>query len=400
MTAIEKICKRSKLPINKNLIQYSGTKDRRAITTQFCTTKMDLRKLYGMNKFENSGNPNASQIIVSDFKTVSEQTQLGNHSGNLFSLVIREIDPNNLTAERVESFKTHGFLNYFGRQRFGLFSPNPLIGLAILKEDYQSAIDMCLYPYDCKLEDWNRELRQIYVNDGLENAISFLRNQPKGAKFSLEAKLLFGMHKNKQSGQTSNYARVLSSLPKNLRTLFIHAFQSWLFNKMLNERLKFSKTELWTGDLVQGKGDQIPKIYDKNSCGDYTISDLVLPLIGFASEIPPNLKGFLESIFQKLGIDKENFNHRNKEFRSTGDYRKAFVRFYDDANFKSEFVTYGDDNDDLQSEIGEWNKVEITPSTDSLPKTALRIRFSLPSSAYATMASRELLHNDDVTKSN
>ena len=361
MTAIEKICKRSKLPINKNLIQYSGTKDRRAITTQFCTTKMDLRKLYGMNKFEKSSNPNASQIIVSDFKTVSETTQLGNHAGNLFSLVIREIDPDILTVERVENFKNHGFLNYFGRQRFGLFSPNPLIGLAILKEDYKSAIDMCLYPYDCKLEDWNRELRQIYVNDGLDKAISFLRDQPKSAKFSLESKLLFGMQKIQQSGQTANYAQVLSGLPKNLRTLFIHAFQSWLFNTMLNERLKLSKMNLLSGDLVQGKKDQVPKAYDENTDrGDYTISDLVLPLIGFASEIPENLKDFLESLFQKFGINKQNFNHRNKEFRTTGDYRKAYVKFGDDSNFKSEFVEYGDHNEDLQSELGEWNDIKIT----------------------------------------
>merc|ERR1712147_319399 len=165
---------------------------------------------------------------------------------------------------------------------------------------------------------------------------------------------------------------------------------------MLCERLKLSRTELLEGDLVKSGTDLVPRKYKQGDEG-YNLSDLVLPIIGFASEIPENLQGWVDTYFPKLGINQEYFNHKNKEFRMVGTYRNVFVRFDEDKHFEYEFVEYGEENVDLQTELGGWEKIEFTLGPNQKPKTALRIKFNLPTSAYATMACRELLHNDDVT---
>lgn len=50
-------------------------------------------------------------------------------------------------SESVQSLKDNGFVNYFGMQRFGTGTiMSHEIGRAILKKDYQEAVDLILKP--------------------------------------------------------------------------------------------------------------------------------------------------------------------------------------------------------------------------------------------------------------
>ena len=39
-------------------------------------------------------------------------------------------------------------------------------------------------------------------------------------------------------------------IPRNLRTIYVHAYQSYVWNLISSERIKLSATELLVGDLV------------------------------------------------------------------------------------------------------------------------------------------------------
>lgn len=47
----------------------------------------------------------------------------------------------------------------------------------------------------------------------------------------------------------------LGVIPRNLRTMYVHAYQSYVWNLIVSERIKMSATEPFVGDLVIEKSD-------------------------------------------------------------------------------------------------------------------------------------------------
>ena len=104
------------LRVKPSVFSYSGTKDKRAITTQqLCACRIEAKKLASINKL-------VRNIAVGSFEYKSFPLKLGDLSGNQFSIVLRNVS---LTASEeflskiIESLRGSGFINYFGMQRFG-----------------------------------------------------------------------------------------------------------------------------------------------------------------------------------------------------------------------------------------------------------------------------------------
>ena len=91
-------------------------------------------------------------ISISNFQQVRQHMRLGEHGGNHFKILIRDITPQppcephisleEIVRERVTSVEGKGIVNYFGLQRFGYRAQNPLsvlshqIGLALLQGNH------------------------------------------------------------------------------------------------------------------------------------------------------------------------------------------------------------------------------------------------------------------------
>jgi len=103
---------------------YAGSKDKRAVTKQYCSVKGKI------NDTEFDG----FKIKVKGY--IDNPVSLGDHSGNKFTIVIRNIDK--LPKKKKE------FINYFGEQRFG--KHNFEIGVSILKKDFEKAASLIDYP--------------------------------------------------------------------------------------------------------------------------------------------------------------------------------------------------------------------------------------------------------------
>ena len=414
---INKICK---INSKNNLIKYAGVKDKRGITTQYCTTILDCKKLIGLNKHASA----SSKFKIGNFEVYDlvgkNHYNLGCLNGNQFCLVIRNVDKElmenendeNQSISKIKNFKNKGFINYFGLQRFGITSPTALIGLAVLKNDYQAAICLALKNYNCSMNDTFRKARSLFTENDFDPAVAQKCCEILGKRRGLESSLLFGLSLTKLN-ENPNYEKIWSKLPRNFKLLFLHGYQSWLFNQIVNYRLELSggKSALLIGDLVmsasnsnkidiskKNKDSQVKIIKTEDDIKNHNFSDLVLPIIGYDVIIPENIKEFTAGLLQKHGISMDNFNHKNSEFKLGGTYRKVFVNFEKDGNFEYDFVENVKEGVDLQDEFGNWVDVNSLEKSETA-STSLRIKFTLPSSAYATMAMRQLLFNNDVTNS-
>ncbi|NUN11877.1 tRNA pseudouridine(13) synthase TruD, partial [Candidatus Micrarchaeota archaeon] len=125
----------------------------------------------------------------------------------------------------------------------------------------------------------------------------------------------------------NDYAGAVNKLPRNLQLLFIHAFQSYLFN---NELKKLLESKKWTGSEE-------------------------LDLIGYESQTTPEQ----DLALQEFGLTKESFQLKTLSYLSSrGSKRKAFVK------------------------VNDFSILSEDP---------LKLRFSLGSGSYATVVIDYLL---------
>jgi len=124
--AVELIAKRLNLPL-KNF-GFAGNKDKKAVTTQYCSVfGANAKRLEGIN-LKNIG----VEVIGSGKKPIS----LGDLKGNKFKIHVK--------ADKIK--ESDFFINYFGEQRFGVNCNNHLIGKDLLKKDFKHACKMFNLP--------------------------------------------------------------------------------------------------------------------------------------------------------------------------------------------------------------------------------------------------------------
>merc|ERR1712048_1130548 len=141
--------------------------------------------------------------------------------------------------------------------------------------------------------------------------------------------------------------------------------------------------------------NQIVEITEDN-INEYLFEELILPIVGYDVKIPQNIQNSLDKILKNDGIQISSFDSKSREFKLGGTYRKVFCVLK--TKIEHDIVEYcTKDNPELQTPEGNWITPEIPENSET--SKALRIRISLPSSSYATVAIRELLKNSDVTKS-
>lgn len=148
-------------------IGYAGMKDKRGITSQFCTMYRTLPEQIANGKHpqRGGGGGNTKQkgysiVHIGNFEYVPKELRLGSLKGNRFDIILRNVrlldengdDTTNrrkvLLEQAAQTMKNKGFLNYFGTQRFGKFHNTHLVGIAVLQGDFEKAVDIIMAPSD------------------------------------------------------------------------------------------------------------------------------------------------------------------------------------------------------------------------------------------------------------
>jgi len=219
--AIREIAKR--LGISHRRIGWAGTKDRRAVTTQHIS-------IYKVSPDEIRA-VSLRDITLEPVRQQNSQLSLGDLAGNRFDIVIRDCIPTDLDTQvkQIVSDVASGVPNYYGLQRFGGVRPvTHRVGEYLLRGDYEGAVLTYIgreYPQE---PEQVRAMRRIFMET--RDAMQALAAFP--VTLGYERAMLQYLHNRPQ-----DYAGAILELPPKLLSMFVSAFQSYLFNEALSARL-------------------------------------------------------------------------------------------------------------------------------------------------------------------
>ncbi|KAK2076832.1 hypothetical protein QBZ16_005058 [Prototheca wickerhamii] len=389
-----------RLGVTGRVFGFAGTKDKRGCTTQEVTAfRVDPARLRGACARLLSG----GSVRLGDYRFCDDQLRLGRLGGNRFSLVLRQVPAGRLAdvEDACRALQRSGFVNYFGLQRFGSGGvPTSSIGQALLAGDWAEAVRRILQ---------QKGKGELKLPATAEEAKAMLRACPSWAvaeKHILQALIRHGVN---------NHLTALQAIPKTLRLMYIHAYQSLLWNHAASRRLQLSPTAVLAGDLVaadregaalsterEAAGDRDEDAEEENAADEeatldlsanlechvvteaeaaaraYSLFDVLLPLPGGKIRYPANATAYRE-LAEADGLSLGSAGHGCAEFSlagQTGAYRPLLAR---PGDLEWRVVRYAD------------RDAALPPAEASEgPLAALCLDFSLRPSTYATMLVREL----------
>uniref|UniRef100_A0A383W6L3 TRUD domain-containing protein n=1 Tax=Tetradesmus obliquus TaxID=3088 RepID=A0A383W6L3_TETOB len=218
---------------------FAGTKDKRGVTTQWVTAfKVSPAKLAALN-------PRLRGIKLGNFEFAASHLSLGQLGGNRFKLLMRDVSSSDEQhiAATVSELRSKGFLNYFGLQRFGIGAvPTHRVGAALLRGEWQGAVRLVMQGGPGERREY-RQARALYMEQGdIQGALKVLPTS-----LVAERAVLQGLARH---GSTA-YLTALQGIPRTLRSMYMHAWQSWLWNRAASERFRrYGAEQAVAGDLV------------------------------------------------------------------------------------------------------------------------------------------------------
>ncbi|XP_060836880.1 pseudouridylate synthase 7 homolog [Rhopalosiphum padi] len=398
--------------VKVNTIKHAGTKDKRGNTTQM----LSVRKLNA----NSVAKVNARNIWTGNYVYKDSTLKLGSLKGNRFRIVLRNIKGNDEeVSNAIEMLKLHGFINYYGLQRFGssVVSPTYVVGKSLACGNCEEAIEHILKP---------RPLESAFENDtDRARSVWWKTRDPKLAlkelskkNYTVEAKIIRSLAFNGPKA----YVNAFQIIPRNLVLLYLHSYQSLMWNKIVSQRIQKFGLKPIVGDLVfkDNESKEVLEVIDgeeikeedeeeetdvnnvkfpevetisEENLSKYTIFDVVYPLPGCDVSYPTNEIGkWYIDLLAKDDLTSEKLSKKNKLFSLKGTYR-SIVSKAEDIVWTT--INHNDLNDDLL--LSDIEVIENKQPFISVPDgsfKSLSIEFSLRPSNYATMVVRQITKQD------
>jgi tRNA pseudouridine13 synthase len=318
------------LGISQGQIQIAGIKDAKAVTAQHIT-------------IENCSIEDASKVHVKDIEImpvgyVRDKLSPYYLLGNNFAISIKAIKHSELTvAKRIAELATAleakgGIPNFFGHQRFGTTRPiTHLVGKAIVEGDFEEAAMLFLAKPSVHEHPSSRSARaELQSTRDFKQA---LQNFPKQLRFE---RLMLRHLVEKPADFVGAFRR----LPVKLQALFVQAYQSYLFNRFLSERVKngFSLDKVEVGDFVVNvERSGLPMFNTARIASAENLSEakemvkagrmrVALPLIGAKQRISEGVMGQIErQVLEEERVETGNFRIEAVREMSRGGGLRAIV---------------------------------------------------------------------------
>ena len=315
-----------KLNISQKSIGFAGTKDKRAITTQHFSLRVAKEKIPTLD-LEN---------IDITFKHKSiKPIRLGNLVGNKFKIKIANTVNGRENIDNILSELRGFFPNYFGVQRFGTVRPiTHIVGEKIVRGDYEGAV------FDYLTID-SPNFAGVEGREYLLKTRDFTKSIDKFPAHMLFERQLLG-HLSRNEG---DFTGAILQLPESLSKMLVHGYQSLIFNKVLDLRMKEGIDAFLPqiGDLVMpadgyGGPDQrvTIEVTERNQAklskrcreGKAWIAGL---LPGANSNFSNGIQGELErQVMEELDVKFEDFIIDDMpDLSSYGMYRPLFQKYND-----------------------------------------------------------------------
>jgi len=380
----------NQLGVSRERVSWAGTKDKHAITTQ-------LFSVYGIDP---DALPTLNRTTVEVLGRSGRALEFGDLAGNAFEIAVDSPDVTerrtiedrlaSITAELAAltaqtdpvvqrgSIEAHvGVLNFFGQQRFG--SQRPItheVGLEIVRDEWEAAVMAYLgRPSEHEPEDTQEARAFVEETHDWSEALDRFPH-----RLQYERSMLHALAEHDGPTGPAAFQRALERLPSNLRRLFVHAAQSFVFNRILSRRLEqglpFDRPV--AGDVVCFADRDAPENLELPDTDRLQTVDerrvqsvrrhcergrafVTAPLVGTETTLADGEQGAIErAVLEELDLEGSDFDLEG-EYNSTGTRRAILVR----------------------------TPLEI--DTDELT-----FRFSLPKGSYATVVMREYLQTNPL----
>jgi len=307
------------LHISRKRMGFAGMKDKKAITRQWiCISNMDSEKQLDEVKALDG------KIYNTEFLKIirgRKKLRMGQLAGNKFKILVKNIDSKFKDEEAAEIAKNvlkqleeTGVPNYFGWQRFGKPRTNThLVGKALVANDLAEAVRMYIgNPYD-EEPDQVKIARTAYDDGDIEKSLELM---PTGMRYErmMLKELVKEKKKRDKVGENLDdisYKKALFSLPKPLQRMFVHAYQSYLFNKVVSNRVAMGINKYIEGDIVIDTDEHL--LHDKSpeeltSLIDKFEANSTSPLYGTKVPFASGKIGDMEKeVLKNENLKKEDF---------------------------------------------------------------------------------------------
>jgi len=303
-----------------------------------------------------------AQVRITDVTRHTNKLKIGHLAGNLFQIRIRGVGEKELGRAReiLLALIRRGVPNFFGHQRFGARGDTAALGRALVKKDLDEFVAIYLGrslpsdPPDCKA-----------ARDAFEAGFYNRALDRWPRHYANERKALSAYMKRKKPH------KALAAIDRRMRTLYISAFQSEIFNRVLCERIdRFDK--VLAGDLARktDTGGIFP-VKDAQAeaarAEQFEIS-ATGPLPGYRCRLAEGEPGQIEQrVLDAEGVKLEDFK-RVAGIKVKGSRRPLRFRIAEPA------IAAGSDNH------GDF----------------IQVVFTAPPGCYATVVLRELMKNDEA----
>ncbi|MFA0821588.1 MAG: tRNA pseudouridine(13) synthase TruD [Methanomethylovorans sp.] len=359
------------LGISQKRIGFAGTKDKRAITTQRISI-FDLSE-EAVNKIH------MKDVQLTPIGRYRRSVELGDLLGNQFKITMRDISlekdelKNRMDIITSEINAMGGVPNFFGIQRFGAVRPvTHLVGEALVRGSAEEAA--MIYIAD-SFKDEPEETR--IARDEVKSSRDFgqgLKTFPPRLRYERAMMHYLVEH-------PGDYKGSFSMLAESMSRMFVHAFQSYIFNRIICARIQagIPLNQAIEGDIVCFKNsDSLPdtsRTQRVNAVNLDGMNNLIkrgrafvtAPLFGYETEMASGIPGELEAaIIDELKLQPEYFKLQEiPTMSSRGQRRELLLNVQPQFQIQDDELSYG--------------------------KQKVMVDFSLPKGSYATTVLREYM---------
>jgi tRNA pseudouridine13 synthase len=231
LEAIRRIAGR--LKVSDRDVGYAGMKDAVGVTRQ--TISLQGTRSEDALALQLDGITICSAILHSN------KLKPGHLKGNSFQIAIRGADRNaaESAATILGILRRRGVPNWFGYQRYGAQGNSHLVGAAMLRHDWRKAVDCLIGVPDVVRDAEWRSAISAYQQGDLAEA---LRCMPRHCRS--EREIL-----QRLTTRPDAWDKAFSVIHPRLKKLYLSAFQSYLFDKVVERRLE-SLDRVMEGDLA------------------------------------------------------------------------------------------------------------------------------------------------------
>jgi tRNA pseudouridine13 synthase len=213
LEAVAAIARHWKLP--REALAFAGLKDKHALTTQHVTIRDGQRRGF------------KQEHLSLEYVGQLEQPIHASHiEANRFVVVIRDLSQPEAdrAAEEAGMIATSGLPNYFDNQRFGsLGESGEFIALPWCRGNYERALWLALT--DPNVHDHPDErTEKLFLREHWGNWTACRQKCPRSRYAAVLAHL---------ASQPTDFRRAITRVPQDLRSLWLAAFQSHLWNQLL-----------------------------------------------------------------------------------------------------------------------------------------------------------------------